>query len=329
MRLTCRHVLLALGPLAAACPAPAPEPARAAPPAKASAAPADHPSQAFWSNRNNNTARSLRSPPRAPLPPFTVLALERVELAHGASVHGSVAVRTQVAGSGEELQLGPEALVEGDAFANRVRLQPRAHIAGTVHENYLTLAPGASVTASVSPLALPLDVDVPVVSVDTGGADVDAAGEVVLPSGRYRDARVAPGGVLRLSGGSYAFRSIHLQPGARVECAARCQAGIAADLELGARSSFGPMAGSGLDAAGVEVEVMGACVRLGERAALRAVFAAPGADLHAGARSSLAGRFMARSVELDEGATAAAEAPASVARLEATVLPQSRMPGKE
>jgi RHS repeat-associated protein len=268
-------------------------------------------------------------------PSQAVVALNSVLLGTKSEVTGDVAVvdasAGPVLGDGAELSMQPSALVTGDVAADTIGLKNKAKVTGDAAFNQLVQQQHAVIGgAKLTPLALPLPLEVPALpSITPGSSDVVVAtgGELVLAAGAYRNVQVPAAGQshpsrLRLAGGSYQVSSLSIGSHGRVECADACELLVKGRVAADEGAYLGPADGSGLTAPDVELLVAGINGQTGELGATpRAAAVGPHGSLVArllvpngtatfGEGTSVTGRLVARDIDLgpqvtvvkDEGA---------------------------
>jgi hypothetical protein len=148
-----------------------------------------------------------------------------------------------------------------------------------------------------------------------GGAAVvvSKGGQETLPSGPYGLVRVMNGATLILSGGNYAFCSLHIARRARVLALKPTRLSIEGDLVVGNSTRLAP--GSTAAPCDLEIFTAGAKVGIQRSADVQARLCAPNAALHIDHRASVIGRFAARTINVGRVTARAAtslECPAQV-----------------
>ena len=200
-------------------------------------------------------------------PRQTLLATTSIVLGRGSVAKGPVIVSEQASEDDQEhdpehkseddsdhraeLLLEPGATIEGNAFANRVKLLHTAELRGDAYTNALT-GKGALTGVLHAPLALPMPVrlpDLPSAAPSELAVRVGRGEERVLQPGSYGSVRLESGKRehptrLTLVGGSYTFASLELGERARLECLGQCELVVVAGLRAGSSAYFGASAES-------------------------------------------------------------------------------------
>jgi hypothetical protein len=133
---------------------------------------------------------------------------------------------------------------------------------------------------------------------DCGGAGVvvlKGGGETLAP-GPYGEVRVKNGATLILSGGDYAFCSLHISRGAHVLAFKPTRLSIQGDLVVSNSTRLAP--GSTATPCDFEIFTTGTKVGIQRSADAQAHLCAPNAALHIDHRASVIGRFAARTINV-------------------------------
>ena len=209
---------------------------------------------------------------------------------------------------GAEIALENDAILTGTARADTLFLGDRARITGVAAYNSKQ-GNGTVEGTQTSPLALPLDIQLPNLPPMTPGSqDVSLtfSESRTLGPGSYKNVTLqnGNGGIatrLTLSGGVYTFRRLTLNNDARVECAAACEIRVVEPVSVGARSSIGPGSVQGMGAGNVQLLVKGSgptAVVLEDNSDLFAYLLAPNGRVTVGHRVDLGGKVVAKHVLL-------------------------------
>ncbi len=118
---------------------------------------------------------------------------------------------------------------------------------------------------------------------------------VVLSPGAFRDLRVARGGTLVLSGGTYELNSLITGRLSKVLVTDVATVNIANELRIGHLAAFGPSA-MGVDAEDVDVHVGGDVVAFGSAAHVSIDLLAPNARVNIGRSIHGSGRFVGKTI---------------------------------
>lgn len=215
----------------------------------------------------------------------------------------------------EGVRIGAFSRVQGDVGTNAGDVTVRAgtRIEGALAGETLVLRRGTRATAlycvqvqggrkDCQRLPDPVvdNTTLPVVQVSPGNESVTLrrrARRVPLDAGRYRDVRVGSGAELMLAGGAYSFRSLDLDPRARLVCVTACQVSVRTSVSIGRRGRVELLAGDGGDGS---LQVQGGGRRdafsAGAGARITAAVYAPTADVVVGSHTRLTGSLVGRSV---------------------------------
>jgi alpha-tubulin suppressor-like RCC1 family protein len=251
-------------------------------------------------------------------PKEVITAWNSIDLLSGTTLTGDVAVIQNGSSflSTSEAVLASGAQVTGNLRADKVELKSGSAVTGTVSYNAIVKA--GSTGAQAMPLALPLDVRVPVFPVVTPGSSsvsVASGAERILAAGRYRNLTLSAGTStdptkLTLTGGIYEFRYFTLNAYSSVVCTAACEIRVRYYITTGDRASIAPAAG--LDVSKVQVFVYHANSRptstpfatsFGTNNRIEAFMFVPRGTLEAKSGTTLKGRFIAHDVRLGSSST--------------------------
>jgi hypothetical protein len=143
--------------------------------------------------------------------------------------------------------------------ATSINLDHGVVVHGDVYYN--TLSNQGTITGSqFTPLALPVFATLPAVSIRPAGSNnvnVPNAGQITLAEGAYGDLVVGNSGIVHLTGGGYAFRSITIKNGSALRYAALTDIVVSGRVDFGNASVVQPEASSGLTAAAIRIQVDG------------------------------------------------------------------------
>jgi RHS repeat-associated protein len=166
-------------------------------------------------------------------PEEVLVALNSMAIGEHLAINGDVAVvdSAQTSIGSAELVLGFNSTISGDAKADSVLISSKAKVEGTVSYNDVVFEVNADATYEQTPLALPLDVGIPVMpSFVEGTTDVNLpSGLTLLMPGSYRDVTIGETSTLRL-GGTYNFRSLTID--GQVQCKPECDIRVASRVVL-------------------------------------------------------------------------------------------------
>jgi len=225
----------------------------------------------------------------------------------------------------ESVTLKPQARVVAGAVGalnGTVTLRRAARIAGTVVAATIRIAPETrvgrvfcGVVIGRSPLPTCIAPPNPVldpallppVSVVPGGDDLivpPRSGMAPVAAGSFDEVIVGRGGLLTLSGGDYAARSIRVGAGGQLVCDEACHIGVAESVSLGARAELG--ARGGLNPRNVRIDVGGGAeppaFKGRARSAVVGTIYAPGGLVRLGRRGTYRGAFIGTVVNVGPGA---------------------------
>jgi alpha-tubulin suppressor-like RCC1 family protein len=251
-------------------------------------------------------------------PPQLLTALNSIDILSSTTATGDAAVIQNGSSflNGSEAAIGTNARLVGNLQADRVDLKTGSQVTGEVAYNTRTSGTGTAGSWR-TPLALPLDIRVPVFPVITTGSSnyrLRASLDATLGPGRYRDVRLDDGTssnrtVLTLSGGLYEMRNLIFGRYSTVTCAAPCELRVNSRVQPDDDSVFGP--GPGVDTSDVQVFVYGNtgnspnstpfAVSFGQRSVVDAFVFAPRGTLEGRTGATLRGRFIARDIRLGSG----------------------------
>lgn len=202
-------------------------------------------------------------------PAQALVVSNSIHLDQRAQVTGDVAARVASPGpvlyQNAELGLANDARINGNARADTIYLGNTAStISGTGGYNSRSVT-GTIVGAVQTPLSLPLAITMPTmptVSPGTTVITVNANTTVTKAAGAYAAVTVNGGNgggtsKLILSGGTYHFASIEVQPHARLECSADCEIRVNGRVAIGSNSFIGA-SGAGLAPSNMRLVVKGA-----------------------------------------------------------------------
>lgn len=125
-----------------------------------------------------------------------------------------------------------------------------------------------------------------------------------IPAGDYGNLRIRSGGVLRLAGGSYTFRSINVGPRAQLRCLAACDIGVADSVTTQERATLGGANGVPAEAVLIRIARTGnrTVFAGGKRATVSALVYAPGGRIELRDGGNFVGSFIGRTVSVGKGA---------------------------
>lgn len=198
---------------------------------------------------------------------FAVYATHSAWLKTDSTVEGDVGVlgtgTRPFLATDAQVVLGREAAVDGNVYANDLKLKIDASVTGTILYNTLDRGTPTAVGAIEASVPVPLTNPsplVPIVAPGTGPVTVAAKKMQTLLPGPYGQVKLEAGTtrqptVLRLIAGTYHLAGLDLGTRTRIECLGACRILVDGRLEPGKKSYIGPAAGSGLDAADVAIFV--------------------------------------------------------------------------
>ncbi len=215
--------------------------------------------------------------------------------------------------AGAELGIDRNAMLAGDATANRITLDAGAVIQGTVSCNG-----GAGV--SCGGLFLPVFElgEIPpfqeaALRDQAPDVVVGAGGSGALEAGDYADVALGAGARLTFGGGVYNIGSIVAGASSRLEFSGPAELRIVGRFSLGRSGYVGPAAGAAVGASNLILYVGGnngsaadpssqpPAARVGQQSVLRANFYVPAGTFHLRQNSTATGAFLARDVLIEQG----------------------------
>jgi len=186
----------------------------------------------------------------------------------GAQVTGSVAVVNSTPGpyltGAEELTVGVDTQLTGNAWADSIYLRAGSKVTGAVNFNQL-LGPGLVQGATYSPLPLPLNLGLPTVATVQPGSQsitINSGLTQVIGPGAYANLKLLTGAsgvrtIARLTGGLYQFASIEAGVTTAIYCSAACEIRVQGRMSLDQYAILGPNPTSGVAPSQVRVLVLG------------------------------------------------------------------------
>ena len=128
---------------------------------------------------------------------------------------GDVVVNEAGVGTDFELSIDKNAIVNGDAKANRIELSRNSSVTGNVHYNELESGKATIGGAELAPLNLPVFDFLPTFETsnprpDAENVSVGPNETINLETGDYGDIWIGGGGLLVLNGGIYQVRSVNM-----------------------------------------------------------------------------------------------------------------------
>jgi hypothetical protein len=186
---------------------------------------------------------------------YTAIAGSRLDIGSNIAVSGNYAVLRQ----GGSLTLGTNLFhdsVPADSFlaADTMEFITGAS-ANNVFVNSLQLNGTAEVRGTkTTPLALPLNINIPPLPANAtsscaeSGVDVTVGSSQSLAAGCYRNLIVSQGATLNLTGGTYVFRQVLVEPDAQVNVKSTSTITVQQKLTTSLRSFFAPDSGNAADA---------------------------------------------------------------------------------
>jgi hypothetical protein len=226
---------------------------------------------------------------------YVVLGLDGVTLAARVHVSGG-----DVGANRGSIAVGARARIDGTIAGDTIRIGRGARASDLLCR--FVIGPVRYTCSALSGAVVDL-ATLPLVQVAAGTADVRVparARAAPLGPAAYGDARVGRAGELLLAGGTYAFRTITLGPGARLLCTAACRVEVQTAVVLAARARLG--AAAPLDAHAVRVDIEAKDRTGGFSAASRTTVDAsiytPQGRVRLGERGRYTGGFLGRSVNV-------------------------------
>ncbi len=143
--------------------------------------------------------------------------------------------------------------------ANRILIGRRSTVGSTVFYNQLQNR-GTITGGLITPLAIPVLPALPPFKPATPGSSpitIGTSRTQILPPGTYGDLVLQPRGTLRLSGGTYHFRSIWAKTQSKITCDAPTDVRVAKEMRADNRCYIGPAQGSVIDAGDIVFYVTG------------------------------------------------------------------------
>ena len=247
-------------------------------------------------------------------PAEVLVGLRGVRLDKNADITGDIAVLN--IGDKPELDVDKDGQLQGSVRANRIKLDKDTVVTGNAAFNTLS-GSGTVQGSTTTPLTLPLAVTIPLVgSVTPGASDLSVASGSThtLPAGARNRVSLAKDATLRLSGGSYAFRSLSADKDTRIECVAACDVRILETIDLDKNVYLGPAEGASIGSESVDVRVVGGndcsgvAVDIDKDAKLRARIAAPSGTLQIDKNVDARGILIGCRVVLKKDATVVKDA---------------------
>jgi YD repeat-containing protein len=214
-------------------------------------------------------------------PAEVLVGLRGVRLDKNADITGDIAVLD--VGDDPELDVDKDGRLQGSVRASRIELDKDTLVTGSASFNTLS-GSGTVQGTTTTPLPLPLVVTLPLVGTITPGASdlsVASGSTHTLLAGAHNRVRLANDATLRLTGGSYQFRSLEADKDARIECVAACDIRVLEHIDLDKNAFLGPADGATIGSENVDVRVAGGndctsvAVDIDKDAKLRARIAAP------------------------------------------------------
>ena len=232
-----------------------------------------------------------------------------------------------------------------DIKADRVKIGSGSTIGSDVYYNQLTNA--GTITGTLNtPLSLPVDVFPPF---ETTSSSVMSASPVwvplllnggTLPPGNYGFVKLGYKSRLTLAGGSYHFRSLRLDDGAKLYFAGTTRLHVRYGVDMDDNALVGPVSGGSVTAADLTVFVQGTdpecghsyVVHIDEDASISGTFYAPNGTVRLEEDARATGALLARSVRLGkrvQATLASAYSPLARLAVEADSDGSSDMAGDE
>jgi hypothetical protein len=230
---------------------------------------------------------------------FAVFGLDDVQVRDGARpIDGPVGSNNATA------TIGTNVRVTGAIVGRTIRLRRRA----MPSELYCLLLQSDRSGLACQAVGLPVFDGslLPGVQVNPGrmGISIPKNGTTApIPAGDYGRVKIRSGGVLRLAGGSYSFRSINVGPRAQLLCLSPCEIGVADSVTTQKRATLG---GSGTPAEGVRLRIARRGNRTvfsgGKRSTVAAIVYAPGGRIQLRDGGNFVGSFVGKTVSVGKGA---------------------------
>jgi hypothetical protein len=249
--------------------------------------------------------------PAPPVPPsvvkYALFALGNVTLQKGVrAVDGDVGSNNGTATVGKNVR------VTGAVVGRTIKLRK-----GALPDSlFCLLLQGAPSTATCQAVTLPVvnAPQLPRVQVVPGTTAIripKGGSTSPIPAGAYGDVRVAPRGVLVLAGGTYVFKSIHVNPRGQLLCAAACQIDVADRVRIRSRAVLGGTGGTRAEAIRVNIaRTSGKPVFAADnRSNVAAVVYAPGGRIELRNRGNYVGAFVGENIKVGQGALVQARRP--------------------
>lgn len=141
---------------------------------------------------------------------FVLFASDKIELAEG------VQVSSGDLGSNKEIDIDQNVIVNGNLFADKIKIAENTHINGNVAANHLFVAPSSTIFGSTSSsISLPVANLPQIPAFQIGTQDFTFEGATgTLPAGSYRNITAAPSSTLTLLGGLYNLNKLALKDNA-------------------------------------------------------------------------------------------------------------------
>jgi alpha-tubulin suppressor-like RCC1 family protein len=233
--------------------------------------------------------------------------------------------------NGAEAAIGTNARINGQVTAERITVASGAQVTLAL---YNSISNSGTVSAAVTPVAIPLRIRVPVfpiITTSSGSYTVPSQLDYTRAAGRQRDITLNSGvstnaTTLTLTGGVYEMRRLTLGNYAKIICTAACELRVNDRITTGSNSSIGPA--PGLDASKVQVFVYRNdsgptdtpfAVTVGSNNLIDAFIFAPRGNMSFGSGTTLRGRFIGEHVRVG---TSAATTRAGTTELAPTIQTQ-------
>ena len=197
-------------------------------------------------------------------PAEVIVATNSIRLEEESQTAGDVAVTHKVSGGtlgngGVEVTLKKKAKLTGSLRADTIEIEDDGVITGNASFNQLdnSVSIGGTKTGS---LTLPLVVsvpEIPEVSVGSSELKLDESEVLTLAPGNYRELYIEKSATLKMTGGTYNFRSVELKEAGRLVCVTECDVRVQGDFKSEKDTFIGPASGSGRCSGDLRITILG------------------------------------------------------------------------
>ena len=197
-------------------------------------------------------------------PAEVIVATNSIRLEEESQTAGDVAVTHKVSGGtlgngGVEVTLKKKAKLTGSLRADTIEIEDDGVITGNASFNQLDNSGSIGGTKTGS-LTLPLVIsvpDIPDVSVGSSDLKLDESEVLTLAPGNYRELYIEKSATLKMTGGTYNFRSVELKEAGRLVCVTECDVRVQGDFKSEKDTFIGPASGSGRCSGDLRITILG------------------------------------------------------------------------